>query len=75
MSSARARLARVERIVDKRRRKPEMLILMVAPDDYPDPLPPNYLRKSEVEKRAAISSVGKLTACLGSRCQAIFMEP
>jgi len=51
MGNTRARLGRVERIVNQRDKGPDMVIAMVAPDDYPDPLPPGYSRQGDLDKK------------------------
>jgi hypothetical protein len=45
-----SRLDRIEKNLCPKHRI-ENIMFLVAPEDYPDPLPPNYVRMSELKKR------------------------
>ena len=50
MSNIRSRLSHAEKVLAEHDKEPDMLVLMIVPDDYPDPVPPGYRRESEVDK-------------------------
>ena len=49
MSNMAGRLARVEKVLGERKFKPDSMIWMAVPNDYPSPLPPNTCRMKDVD--------------------------
>lgn len=50
MSNMAGRLARVEKVLGERKFKPDSMIWMAVPNDYPSPLPPNSCRMKDIDK-------------------------